>query len=150
MESNLQSGGTQSAETSQKKGFNADTTPSGAIVGTNQPSEPDEQWNDFVEPIKDVLSQFPAYVNGFYGNNREIVNAVGLVVLAAIAVKFTLAILDAINDIPLMAPLLELVGLGYTIWFVSRYLLQAQTRGELAQEFDGLKKQVVGSASKDS
>ena len=150
MESNLQSGGTQSAETSQKKGFNADTTPSGAIVGTNQPSEPDEQWNDFVEPIKDVLSQFPAYVNGFYGNNREIVNAVGLVVLAAIAVKFTLAILDAINDIHLMAPLLELVGLGYTIWFVSRYLLQAQTRGELAQEFDGLKKQVVGSASKDS
>lgn len=150
MESNLQSGGTQSAETSQKKGFNADTTPSGAIVGTNPSSEPDEQWKDFVEPIKDVLSQFPAYVNGFYSNNQEIVNAVGLIILAAIAVKFTLAILDAINDIPLMAPLLELVGLGYTIWFVSRYLLQAQTRGELAQEFDGLKKQVVGSGSKKS
>jgi hypothetical protein len=38
-----------------------------------------------------------------------------------------------------------LIGIGYSAWFVNRYLLKASNRQELAQEIQGLKQQVVGS-----
>lgn len=41
--------------------------------------------------------------------------------------------------------MLELVGIGYTGWFVWRYLWKASTRQELFSEFDKLKSQVLGS-----
>jgi hypothetical protein len=69
---------------------------------------------------------------------------VGLILGAFIAVKITLAILDAINDIPLLAPLFELVGLAYTGWFVYRYMLKESTRQELVTEFEALKTQIMG------
>jgi hypothetical protein len=58
-----------------------------------------------------------------------------------------LAVLDAINDIPLLSPVFELVGIGYTAWFVYRYLLKVETRKELGEEFKSLKGQVVGKDS---
>ena len=58
--------------------------------------------------------------------------------------NITLSVLDAINHIPLLSPILELVGVGYSVWFVSRYLLKESTRAELVSEFDSLKEQVFG------
>ena len=60
-------------------------------------------------------------------------------------VKVVLAVIDALNDIPLLAPTFELVGIAYSAWFVNRYLLQASHRQELAQEIEKLKGKVVGS-----
>ncbi|XP_025819868.1 protein CURVATURE THYLAKOID 1A, chloroplastic-like isoform X2 [Panicum hallii] len=40
--------------------------------------------------------------------------------------------------------LLELVGLGYSGWFVYRYLLFQENRKELANNFDALKKRITG------
>ncbi len=61
-----------------------------------------------------------------------------------VGVKVLLAILDALNDIPLVAPTFELIGIGYSAWFVYRYLLKASTRKELTTEITTLKSQVVG------
>jgi hypothetical protein len=60
-------------------------------------------------------------------------------------VKVTLAVLDAIDDIPLLAPILQLVGIVYSGWFVWRYLLKDENRRELLAEIDALKAQVFGS-----
>ena len=76
-------------------------------------------------------------------NQKLLVNLL-LIFLGIIAVKVTLAIISAINDIPLLAPTFELVGLGYTGWFVYRYLLTNSSRQELGQEFKSLKNQVMG------
>ena len=83
--------------------------------------------------IKDVIDS----------NQKLLVNLL-LIFLGVIAVKVTLAIISAINDIPLLAPTFELVGLGYTGWFVYRYLLTNSSRQELGQEFKSLKNQVMG------
>jgi threonine/homoserine/homoserine lactone efflux protein len=64
-----------------------------------------------------------------------------------VTVKVTLALLDALDDIPLIAPTLELIGLAYTTWFVYRYLLSAASRQELSQDFQNLKEQVFGTGS---
>ncbi|MQL41646.1 hypothetical protein EI012_27460, partial [Escherichia coli] len=45
----------------------------------------------------------------------------------------------------LFPKLLEVVGLGYTVWFSSRYLLFKKNRDELAAKIEKLKEQVLGS-----
>jgi len=59
--------------------------------------------------------------------------------VAAITVKVVLAVLDALNDIPLLTPTFELVGIAYSVWFVNRYLLKASSRQELAEEIQSLR-----------
>ena len=61
-----------------------------------------------------------------------------------------MAVLDALNDIPLVAPTFELIGIGYSVWFVYRYLLKASTRQELTGEISTLKSQVMGRNVSDS
>ncbi|KAF5769126.1 putative cyanobacterial aminoacyl-tRNA synthetase, CAAD domain, protein CURVATURE THYLAKOID 1 [Helianthus annuus] len=40
---------------------------------------------------------------------------------------------------------MELVGLGYSIWFTTRYLLFKRNRDELASKIEEVKQQVLGS-----
>lgn len=107
----------------------------------------DRPWQEWVKPITDFLSQLPYYITQFFSDYKQPLLTLGLIVAGIITVKVTLALLDAINDIPLLAPILELVGLGYTGWFVYRYLLKASDRQELIAEFNKLKTQVIGSDS---
>lgn len=39
---------------------------------------------------------------------------------------------------------MELVGLGYSTWFVYRYVLYKDSRKELVEQFDALKEKVSG------
>ncbi|KAK7366860.1 hypothetical protein VNO80_08862 [Phaseolus coccineus] len=57
----------------------------------------------------------------------------------------TSAVIGAIDSIPLFPKLLEVVGLAYTVWFTSRYLLFKQNRDELATKIEELKEQILGS-----
>lgn len=107
----------------------------------------DRPWQEWVKPVNDFLSQLPQYVTQFFSDYKQPLLTVGIFIVGIITVKVTLALLDAINDIPLLAPILELVGLGYTGWFVYRYLLKAADRQELIAEFNKLKMQVLGSDS---
>ncbi|MDY6785717.1 MAG: CAAD domain-containing protein [Cyanobacteriota bacterium] len=117
------------------------TEPGGEIAYTTT----DRPWQEWVQPVNDFLSKLPAYVTQFFSDYKQPLFTVGLFIVGLITVKVTLALLDAINDIPLLAPILELVGLGYTGWFVYRYLLKASDRRELIAEFNKLKLQILGS-----
>lgn len=64
---------------------------------------------------------------------------------AVVALWLLSAVVGAIDSIPLFPKLLEVVGLGYTFWFTSRYLLFKESREELAIKIEELKKQVLGS-----
>jgi threonine/homoserine/homoserine lactone efflux protein len=86
-------------------------------------------------------------VTRFFGENKGPLGTIGLIVGGLVTVKLTLAVLDAINDIPLIAPTLELIGIGYTGWFVYRYLLTASNRQELSEQVTSLKNQFLGSDS---
>lgn len=98
-------------------------------------------WNLFVS----YLSKLPDYLGQFFGENQKPITIVVLIVAAFVSLKATLAAIDAINDIPLLSPLFELIGIGYSAWFVYRYLLRASTRQELTSEIKNLKEQVIGN-----
>ncbi len=103
------------------------------------------QWQQYGEQVGTFLQALPTYVTRFFEENKGPLGTIGLIVLALVSVKLLLALLDAINDIPLIAPTLELIGLGYTGWFVYRYLLTAENRQELSEEIKTIKNQVLGT-----
>jgi hypothetical protein len=116
----------------------------GKMIAPGKLSSSDVDWRELFAPVLDFLDKAPDYVGSFFADYKKPLVTSILIVTGFITVYVTLAVLDAINDIPLLAPIFELVGIGYTAWFVYRYLLRASTRGELVAEFDALKNQVVG------
>ncbi|KAJ6827021.1 protein CURVATURE THYLAKOID 1A, chloroplastic-like [Iris pallida] len=64
---------------------------------------------------------------------------------AIVAVWLSTVVVGAINSVPLLPKIMELVGLGYTGWFVYRYLLFKSSRKELASDIEDLKKKIAGT-----
>jgi uncharacterized membrane protein YqhA len=103
-----------------------------------------DQLKQVGQKVSAFLSDLPDYLTEFFGENKRPIVVIGLIFGAIIAVKLLLAVLGAINDIPLLSPLFELIGIGYTAWFVYRYLWKAENRQELSTDFNSLKQQVIG------
>lgn len=116
----------------------------GAITKIQSSDRTPDRWQQIIDQVLQILSELPAYVGGFFADYQRPIVTIGLIATAGISVKVTLAVLDAINDIPLLAPTFELIGLGYTAWFVNRYLLRAGNRQELSAQFNSLKNKVLG------
>ncbi|CAL6345014.1 unnamed protein product [Bathycoccus prasinos] len=57
---------------------------------------------------------------------------------ATVALWLSSTVVGAINAIPLLPKVMELVGLGYSAWFVYRYVLFKESRKELEQTVDDL------------
>jgi hypothetical protein len=125
-------------------------TQAGGITKLQPPIEAQEQWLKYGQQISGFLGTLPDYLGNFFNQYKQPLLSLGLVITAVITVKVLLAVLDALNDIPLVAPTFELIGIGYSAWFVYRYLLKASTRQELTSEITTLKSQVVGEDSSAS
>ncbi|MGJ5632844.1 CAAD domain-containing protein [Nostoc edaphicum] len=116
----------------------------GTITKIQPPAQSQDEWLKYGEQISSFLATLPEYLGSFFNQYKQPLVTVGLIVGSIVGVKVLLAILDALNDIPLVAPTFELIGIGYSAWFVYRYLLKASTRKELTSEITTLKSQVVG------
>jgi CAAD domains of cyanobacterial aminoacyl-tRNA synthetase len=99
-----------------------------------------QQWDQMGQHTADALANFPFYLSRFFSHNRRAILNTLIALVSIIALKVILAVLDALDDIPLLSPLLQLVGLGYSLWFVNRYLLKAQSRQDLLQQIQGVTK----------
>ena len=106
-----------------------------------------EQVKRVTAQVVDKLGYLDKYFGEFFVEYKRPLIAIGLFFGLFLSIKMTLAILDAINDVPVLAPSLELIGLLYSGWFVYRYLWKASNRRELANELNALKDQVLGRAS---
>jgi len=113
-------------------------------------SETNEQWSQVVDKATAFLADLPDYLTDFFGQYKRPIVTAGLILGSVIAVKLTLAILSSINEIPLLSPTFELIGLGYSAWFIYRYLLRASNRKELSSDFNELKAQVLGQRNQNT
>ncbi|QYX34307.1 CAAD domain-containing protein [Sphaerospermopsis torques-reginae] len=125
-------------------------TQAGSITKLQPPVQSQEQWLKYGQQVSGFLGTLPDYVGNFFNQYKQPIISVGLVITAIVTVKVLLAVLDSLNGIPLVAPTFELIGIGYSAWFVYRYLLKASTRQELTSEITTLKSQVVGKDSSES
>jgi arginyl-tRNA synthetase len=80
-------------------------------------------------------------------NWRKIIVPVGISIGAILSSKIALNILDAIHEIPLLSPLFEVVGIGYSGWFIYRYLLKVVERQKLLGQLANFSENVFGKYS---
>lgn len=104
-----------------------------------------EQFQEIWSKVSDILAAPIEYLTDFFKRYQRYIITVLVAVSAFISVKLVFAVLSALNGIPLVSPVLELIGLGYSIWFVYRYLWHASSRQELLENFNSLKDQVLGN-----
>lgn len=109
--------------------------------------EPKEQLQQIWDKIYNFLAGLPEYLSEFFGAYRRPLVTLGLIFGSIVSVKLTLALLDAINDIPFLQPTFELIGLAYTAWFIYRYLRRAENRRELVSQINDFKADVLGQGS---
>ena len=102
------------------------------------------QTQRILKQVVRVLFELPEGVNKSFGNNRQPLRVAGWLLLAIVIVEVVLAALSGINNLPILSPAFQLVGFGYTVWFIYRYLLRPGTRQELREATQQLKEQVVG------
>ncbi|MEG4248450.1 CAAD domain-containing protein [Microcoleus sp. Pol10D4] len=119
----------------------------GVMTTVTTPETTTSQLQDIKDQVITILSELPAYLSNFFADYQKPLITVGLILAGGISIKVMLGVLGALNDVPLVAPIFELIGMGYTGWFVYRYLLKASDRQELLTEIDSLKEQVVGKDS---
>ncbi len=121
-----------------------DTPESGTLRKMSSSEQAQEQWQQFGEQASKFVSDLPRYLGEFFNDYRQPIVVIGLILSLIVAAKIALAILGAINEIPLLAPTFETIGIGYAGWFIYRYLLKVSTRKELANDFSSMKEQVLG------
>jgi hypothetical protein len=93
-----------------------------------------EQLSLLVERLNEVFSEY-----------RQPITTIGVALAAIPFIVLTVSLLRVINAIPLFSSTFELIGFGFTSWFVYRYLLFAESRQELSQEYQDLKQQILGT-----
>jgi valyl-tRNA synthetase len=99
---------------------------------------------DFWVTMRPLLEEPLTYVNRFFSDFRR--PAVTLLLLLALIVTLQVlgAVLDTLNTIPLVGGVLKLVGMGYTVWFVSQNLLSVDRRQATWAKINEWKQQIVG------
>lgn len=121
-----------------------------ALEGTNTTNLPklppasEPEWQRISRQFFEFFGQLPQYLSSFFKDYSQALITVSLIFAAIVTVKVALAVLGAINDIPLLAPFFELIGIAYATWFTFRYLIKASNRQELAQQIQLLKNEFVG------
>ena len=101
-------------------------------------------WQEILKQIMEFLEKLPDYLGRIFNNNKRGLINLLLILSAFVTVKVVIALLDAVNDIPLLQPIFELIGLFYSLWFAFRYLLKFDTRQELSQKFNSFKQRSFG------
>lgn len=105
---------------------------------------PNSQWQQTFKRVVDILDQLPTYLGSFIDNNKQAILSVVFILSALITVKILVAVLDAVNGVPLLAPIFEIIGIFYAIWFTIRYLIKSENRKELSLKVSTFKQQLLG------
>jgi hypothetical protein len=111
----------------------------------NEPTDlvvqsPDERYSAFWTGLVDSWREFSQ-------SSRPLLINLAWVVAALVVLRILAAIVSAVNSTPLLSPLFQLIGAGYTVWFINRYLLKQATRQELAEKIRSITGQTLGRSS---
>jgi Flp pilus assembly protein TadB len=107
----------------------------------------EEAWASFQVKANAFLAKAIQSTGTFFEQNKQLLSILGWTLLTLLGIRVVFAALDAIDDIPLVTPVLKLIGLATVAWFIWRYLLRANNRQELAQMFNNAKAELFGGQS---
>lgn len=109
-----------------------------------------ESAKDELETVKDKVVKFfadlPENTGNFFNEYQRPLITVGLLLALLITLRVLIGLVNVLNGIPLVKPTFQAIGLGYSGWFIYRYLLRSETRQELSQKWQSFKDDVVGQS----
>jgi CAAD domains of cyanobacterial aminoacyl-tRNA synthetase len=103
-----------------------------------------ELWVSIQTKNKAFLENATTYISHFFKDNQKLLTTLGLIYLGIIAIDLLFAGLNAIDGLPLVTPILKLVGLYYVGQFVWRYLIREHDRRELMESVKRTKAEILG------
>jgi hypothetical protein len=121
------------------------TAPNAAPAITTTATTTAPSIDDTLKVSYDLLNKAKQLWEEYFGEGKKANLTLAIIIIAAIPLLIVTSILvDFLNKLPLLPSLFELVGFGYSIWFVYRYLLLANTRKELIDGITAWKNKVFG------
>ena len=101
--------------------------------------------DDTLQSSYDFLKEIKQIWETYFGEGKKANLTLLITIVATIPVLIaTSVLLEFLNKLPLLPSVFELVGFGYSAWFIYRYLLLANTRKELVDTIKGWKSKVFG------
>ncbi|WP_375341165.1 CAAD domain-containing protein [Okeania sp. SIO1I7] len=113
---------------------------------TNETVESD-RLQKIKEKLIDTFAYFPDYISQFYQKYQRQLKVIGSLILIILTFRLILGFLEALEGITTLSISFELIGMGYSVWFVYRYLLRKSNRQELLDKIQALKAEIVGKKS---
>lgn len=133
------------------RGANQGANQEAATVETAPPATAQSPSEAEASPAaEESMSQRVTRLTSWLGAYQKPAITLGLGLAVLIVLNLVFDVLYAVRSLPLVSPLLQLVGLGYTAWFIYRYLLRSADRQEFFNQAKGLTEQVTGRKSKTS
>ena len=100
---------------------------------------------DTLEVTNQLWEQVTQKWEEYFGEGKKSNLTITIAAIAIIPLLIAIsAFLNFLNNLPLLSSVFELVGFGYSAWFIYRYLLLASTRKELTDMIDTWKNEVLG------
>ncbi len=125
------------------------------VANRNQPSEVIEyapvtepsasEWQELLDESAQFLTDLPEYMGNFFTEYQKAIVTIGLLGSVLLTGRITMAVLDTINQVPMLGELFEVIGFLFTLWFVFRNLLFAENRQEIAAQVELLMLDVAGN-----
>ena len=106
-----------------------------------------QEWQQVLKGVAEFISRLPDEVSEFVGENRRSLVVLALILSAMVTFYVALAIAKAALEVPILSPVLEFMGIGYTAWFLYRYCWRAETREELLEMVRSLSEEVISSSN---
>ena len=113
---------------------------------TNQTVEV-EQPNKIKEQFINIFFNFPDYINQLYQQYQGQLKLFGWLALVILTFTFMAVVIEALDGIPILSIIFELIGVIYLVWFVYRYLLKRSNRQELLDKIENIKREIFGKPS---
>ena len=93
----------------------------------------------------EILDQIKKLWEEYFGEGKKSNLVLAITIIATIPVLVAAAsLLDFLNKLPILPSAFELIGFGYSAWFIYRYLLFAHTRKEITDAISNWKQKVFG------
>jgi hypothetical protein len=103
-----------------------------------------EFWFTIQTKNKYLFEKFSATTATFVKENQQLLTTLGLIFLGIVGLRLLFASLNAIESIPLMTPLLKIVGAFYVGRFIWKYLIHERDRHDLMEVIKRTKAEVLG------
>jgi CAAD domains of cyanobacterial aminoacyl-tRNA synthetase len=118
-----------------------------STIGEDLSAKAADTWQSTQTDVNTFLDNVIESTTKLFKNNQQVLTSLGWIILALFGIKLMFAGLSIIDNLPLVTPLIKLVGLVTVVRFIWRYLIREHDRQELLESLNRTKIEILGDRS---